>query len=122
MSNVVSIHPYFKVRPGKMEAVRALLAVFVEKTQTEEKCLHYEFTLNGDVVFCREAYVGADGALAHIKNVGAELDEMLRLCDLLRLEFHGPEAELDQLREPLSDLKVEWFVYQCGISRYSGVE
>jgi hypothetical protein len=26
--HVVSIHPYFKVHPGKMEAVRALLPAF----------------------------------------------------------------------------------------------
>jgi len=31
-SNVVSLHPYFKAHPGKMEAIDKLLAAFVEKT------------------------------------------------------------------------------------------
>ncbi len=62
----VSLHPYFKVRPGQMAAVKALLHEFVAKAQSEEKLLYYEFTINGDIVFCREAYVGAEGALCKL--------------------------------------------------------
>jgi quinol monooxygenase YgiN len=114
MSNVVSIHPYFKVHPGQMEAARALLPIFIEKTRTEPKCLYYEFTVNGDIVFCREGYEGADGALAHLSNVSEPLGKMLELSELLRLEIHGPAAELERLKEPLAALKVDWFVYECG--------
>jgi len=73
----VSIHPYFKIHPGKLDAVKALLTRFVEKTSSETTCIAYEFTINGDLVFCREAYTDAEGALAHLTNVGAELTEML---------------------------------------------
>ena len=58
----VSLHPYFKVHPGKLEEAKSLLPSFIEKTKTEERMLFYGFTLNGDEVFCREAYVGAEGA------------------------------------------------------------
>ena len=60
---VVSIHPYFRIHPGKRDAFQVLLAACVEKTRTEPCCLNYEFTANGDEVFCRESYVGAEGAL-----------------------------------------------------------
>jgi quinol monooxygenase YgiN len=40
----VSIHPYFKVRPGQLEAARALLPQFVARTATEAKCRYYNFT------------------------------------------------------------------------------
>ncbi len=115
--NVVTIHPYFKVHPGKMDAAYALLPRFVAKTQPEAACLFYEFTLNGDEVFCREGYVGAAGVLAHLENVSAILDEMLKVSDLARLEFHGPAEELDQLRSPMAALKPAWFVKQCGVTR-----
>lgn len=114
---LVSLHPYFKVNAGQLEAAAALLREFVARTQSEEAMRYYEFTLNGDMVFCREAYVGAAGVLAHLKNVGDLLDRMLKLSELIRLEVHGTAAELDQLRGPLGGLKAEWFVYQCGTAR-----
>jgi len=115
--NVVTIHPYFKVHAGRLEAARALLPQFVAKTQSEPACLFYEFTLNGDEVFCREGYVGAEGVQTHLENVGAILDEMLKLSDLTRLEFHGPADELAKLREPLASLNPAWFETQCGVTR-----
>jgi hypothetical protein len=113
----VSLHPYFKVHAGKLEAVKALLHEFVAHTTSEDKVIYYEFTLNGDEVFCREAYAGADGVLAHLTNVGALLDKMLTLSTLTRLEVHGPAAELEKLRGPLGKLKPGWFTYECGVKR-----
>ena len=116
-TNVVTIHPYFKVHAGKTDAAKALVARFVAQTQPEAACLFYEFTHNGDEVFCREGYLGAAGVLAHLENVGAILDEMLKISDLSRLEFHGPAEELDKLRGPLGGLNATWFVKQCGVVR-----
>jgi hypothetical protein len=110
----VSLHPYFKVHPGKLEDAKALLPAFVEKTKTEERMLFYGFTLNGEEVFCREAYDSAEGVLAHLSNVGDLLATMLKIADLVRIEVHGPEAELEKLRSPLENLKPAWFVQQCG--------
>lgn len=111
----VSIHPYFKVHPGKLDAAKALLPAFVEKTKSEPARLYYEFTISGDVVFCREAYTDAAGALAHLDNVGSLLGEMLKLSDLIRLELHGPAAELEKLKEPLAALHPAWFAFECGV-------
>lgn len=115
--STVSIHPYFKIHPGKMDAARALMPRFVAKTKTEPACLYYEFTRNGDVVFCREGYVGAEGALAHLTNVGELLGEMMKVSDLARLEIHGPAEELEKLKGPLKDYKVDWFVCEVGLVR-----
>jgi quinol monooxygenase YgiN len=110
LSNFVTLHPYFKVHPGKLEAFKAGFPAFVEKTASEEKNLFYEFTVNGDEVFCREGYTDAGGLVAHLENVGALLAEALKIADLTRLEVHGPAAELEKLREPLAHLKPAWFV------------
>ena len=114
LSSFVSLHPYFRVHPGKLEALTAMLPAFVEKTRGEEKNLFYEFTINGDEIFCREAYADAEGLLAHLQNVGALLAEALTIADLIRIEVHGPASELEKLRTPLAHLKPAWFVSQAG--------
>jgi quinol monooxygenase YgiN len=108
-SNFVSLHPYFKVHPGKLETVKAGFPRFVEKTATEKDCLFYEFTSNGDEMFCREAYESADGLLAHLDNIGAMLAEMLTMADLTRVEVHDPAEELEKLKAPLAHLNPKWF-------------
>jgi len=116
-TKVVSIHPYFRVHPGKLPAVKPILRAFIAKTQQEKKNLYYDFTINGDVVFCREAYESAEGLLEHLANVKAELDEMFKVVDLARLEIHGPAGELEKLKEPFAAMKPEWFTYECGAGR-----
>ena len=114
LSGFVSLHPYFKVHPGKMENFNKGFRVFMELTKTEPKNLFYEFTVNGDEVFCREGYTDAGGLLAHLDNVGAPLAQALTMADLIRLEVHGPKAELEKLRGPLAHLKPDWFVIAKG--------
>ena len=113
----VSLHPYFKVRAGNLDAAKALLSEFVAKAAAEEKILYYEFTINGGEIFCREAYADAEAALAHLTNVSALLDRMFTLADLTRLEIHGPAEELARLKEPLGKLNPAWFAYECGLKR-----
>jgi quinol monooxygenase YgiN len=116
-SQVVSIHPYFKVHPGKMDEFLESLAAFIEKTADEEKNVYYDFTIHDDVVFCREAYWGADGLLEHLANVGALLGPLMQLAELTRIEVHGTTAELDKLKEPLAGMKPVWFTYLFGVKR-----
>lgn len=117
ISNFVSLHPYFKVRPGKLEAFKTAMPAFVKKAKAEPKNLFYDFTINGDEVFCREGYIDAEGLLTHLANVDALLKETLKIADLTRLEVHGSAEQLDKLRGPLADLKPAWFVRQSGVGR-----
>jgi hypothetical protein len=41
----------------------------------------------------------------------------LKVSDLIRLEIHGPAAELDKLREPLAAFKPAWFLYELGVKK-----
>ena len=117
MSNVVSIHPYFKTHEGKLDAFKELLPRFIEITGTEEKCHWYDFTISGDIVHCREAYDGAEGLLTHIGNVEALLGEALTVSELVRVEVHGPAAELEKLQGPLADLNPDYFEFHSGIGK-----
>ena len=86
------MHPYFKVPSDKMSYLKAILPEFAAKTRNETGNLFYEFTINGDEVFCREGYVNAEALLAHLENVGAMLEQALAMADLIRIEVHGPAA------------------------------
>ena len=116
-ASTVSIHPYFKVHAGKLDTAKAVLRVLVGRTATEKECLYYEFTINGDVIFCREAYAGAGAALLHVENVRDGLAELLKIADLARIEVHGPAEELEKLKVPMAALNPVWFVYECGLER-----
>src|SRR6266403_2613169 len=79
-----------------------MLPKFRAKTASEKKMLSYEFSWNGDELFCREAYENAEGLPAHLENVGGLLAEVMKMADLTRIEVHGPAAELENLKKPLA--------------------
>ena len=84
--------------PDKLAHSKAILPEFAAKTRNETGNLFYEFTINGDEVFCREGYVNAEALLAYLENVGAMLAAAVKMADLIRVEVHGPATELEKLR------------------------
>lgn len=112
LSGFVTLHPYFKVPPDKLAFLKAILPEFAAKTRDETGNLFYEFTINGDEVFCREGYVNAEALLEHLDNVGEMLNATLKMAELVRLEVHGPTVQLQKLKEPLAHLNPTWFVLQ----------
>ncbi len=117
ITTIVSLHPYFKPHPGKMETVLELMPMFVARTQPEVGNLFYEFTVNENEVFCREGYVGAVGVLAHLANVHDLLEELLQSATLHRLEIHGPAAELEKLTEAFSGMSPIYYNSVCSVKR-----
>lgn len=115
--NAVSIHPYFKIKEGQMDACKAFLKQFCEKVAGEAGCLYYNFTFQGDVLFCREAYTDAAGVQAHLENCGPLLGEFLKIAEVVRVEVHGPAAELEKLKPAVDGLNPEYFICECGIGR-----
>ena len=49
----------------------------VDLTRAEAGCMYYGWTIQGDKLFCREAYVDAAGVLEHLGNVGPLVGELL---------------------------------------------
>jgi len=111
---VCTLVPYFKVKPGQLDAFKAGLPAYVERTKNEKGCVHYAFSIDGDIVHCREGYDDAAALLAHLDNVGALLQETLKIADIARLEVHAPAAEIEKLRTPLAALKPQFFVLEPG--------
>jgi len=115
----VTIHPYFDVKEGEQENVRAYLEKFVELTKSEQDCLYYGFSFSGNQLHCREGYKNGAGALAHLENVGPLLQEMLGSgkVELKDLQIHGPEKEVAKLREPLAPLNPSYWVLEYGFRK-----
>ena len=109
--------PYFQVNDGQLDAFKALGLQFVAKTRSEPGCVHYAFSFNGSVAHCREGYDDAAAVLAHLDNVGALLGEALKLSSIIKLEVHGPAAELDKLRGPMAGLAPQFFALEEGFRR-----
>jgi quinol monooxygenase YgiN len=109
LSGFVSLHPYFKVPPEKLDALKGILPEFIAKTRDEVGSLFYEFSVNDDEVFCREGYENAEAVLAHLENVDAMLQAAMGMAELIRIEVHGPAAQLAKLKRPLAHLNPVWF-------------
>lgn len=121
LSEAVSIHPYFEIHEGMVEEFIALMPEFVKKTSEEEGCLYYDFSRNGNIAFCREAYIGAESILTHLDNVEDLLAQFLEMSELIRLEIHGPAEELEQLREPLAHLDPDFYEMDAGVAEPLGL-
>ena len=112
-----TIVPYFKVEKGNQAIFRELCIKLVEKSRNETGCLYYGFSFSGDQAHCREGYQDATALLAHLENVGALLQELLQCSEIIRLEVHGPQDELEKLRAPLAGLKPQFFTLEYGFRR-----
>jgi len=110
-----SIHPYFTVVDHA--AAKPIMDEFVEKTKAETGCCYYGWTLQGDKLFCREAYTDGDAVLAHLKNVGECIEKLLAgPAKLDSIEIHGPASELAKVKEATEKLGTEYFEIDSGIS------
>lgn len=102
-----------------MDEFRDFCEKFISMTAKESKCLYYGFSFHEDHVHCREAYEDAEGLITHLANVGALLNESLKIAQITRLEVHGIAEELAKLTEPLSALAPTYFTLEYGIRRPS---
>ncbi|MBL1209520.1 MAG: hypothetical protein FWJ34_07340 [Geminocystis sp. GBBB08] len=115
--NCCTLVPYFQVYEGKIDEFKELCPKFIEKTRQESKCLYYGFSFKENIVHCREGYEDAQGILNHLANVESLLKQALTISDLIRLEIHGNEIELEKLRQPLADFKPDFFVLEYGFRK-----
>lgn len=111
--------PYFEVQADQLDTFKALGVKFVEKTRSEAGCVHYAFSFHDNIAHCREGYANADALLAHLENVGALLQEALKISKIIRLEVHGSAAEIEKLRAPMAALKPQFYILEEGFRRVS---
>jgi len=114
---VCTLVPYFTVHEGKLDEFKALGEQMVEKTRSEDDVVFYGFSFSGQRAHCREGYKSAGGILKHLENVDELLQQALKIANLDLLEVHGPQSEVDALRDPLKGLNPTFFTMETGFRR-----
>merc|ERR1711953_150785 len=84
---------------------------FQDLTKQEEMVRYYGFCLSGSKAICREGYDCAEGFLEHLENVDQPLKAAMEVADVTRVEVHGPAAEVEKLRSPLSAFPAVFWSY-----------
>jgi len=105
MSNQISWHVELQVKPGQLNALRALTGQMVESTKTEPGALVYERYISDDhqKVHVFERYVDSNAAVAHLVAFGKMYGERFaRMVDRKHFTVFGtPTVELREILDPL---------------------
>merc|ERR550537_328862 len=116
LDDTVSVMVYWKVKNDA--AFLKGCDEFVALTKKEAANRYYGFTLEKGRAVCKEGYSSAQGFLDHLANVDAPLKAALKVADITSIEVHGPQAEVDKLREPLKAFPVTYWNYTDGAYRF----
>ena len=103
-TSMVSIHPHFTIKDGKMDQCIALLEEILVLTKSNEPdCLFFNITKCGsDKAYVREAYKDGAAALFHLKNMGHMIPKLFEVADI-NVQVHGPAKEIEPLKKILED-------------------
>lgn len=120
MSNHISWHVELQVKPGQLEAFRAITREMVESTKSEPGALIYERYMgdDGDIVHVFERYVDPNAAVAHLtafgKMYGARFATMVNRKRFT--VFGTPTVELKEILDPLGA------TYVAALAGFSRIE
>ena len=103
-TKMVSIHPHFIIKDGKMDQCIALLEEILVLTKSNEPdCLFFNITIcRPNKAYVREAYKDGAAALFHLKNMGHMIPKLFEVSDI-NVQVHGPAEEIEPLKELLPD-------------------
>ena len=105
MSETIAWHVELAVRPGQLEAFRALTGEMVAFTRTESGIRSYQRFITGDgaIVHAYESYDDSAAALAHLRNFAARFSSrFLTLVERRSFTVFGrPDAELRRFLDGL---------------------
>merc|ERR1712224_462861 len=71
--NFYTIQPRFTIKD--LKKAEPFMKKCVDLTKTESGCMYYGWTIQGDKLFCREAYVDAAAVQAHLDNIVPSVGE-----------------------------------------------
>ena len=118
-SMISTICPTFTI--NDLDKAKPFMDQCVEATKSEPGCLYYGWTICGDKLFCREAYVDGAAVTTHLQNavpiVGAMLDSGAAVLD--KIEVHGPAAELAKCKEEADKLGASFWETYATFSKFA---
>jgi len=117
--NFCTIQPTFTIKD--LKAAEPLMKECVDATKTEKGCVYYGWTISGDKLFCREAYVDGAAVDTHLANAVPIVGKMLEAgcVELDGIEFHGPKAEWPKFKEAADALGAVYYDVDASFSKFS---
>jgi len=101
-TSMVSIHPHFTIKDGKMDQCIALLEeILVVSKSNQPDCLFFNITICGSDKACvREAYKDGAAALFYLKNMGHMIPKLFEVS-YITVQVQGPVKEIEPLKDIL---------------------
>ena len=96
---MVSIHPHFRIKVGRMKQCIALLEEILALTKANAPdCLFFNVTTCGlDKAYVREGYKDGAAALFHLKSMGHIISKLFEVAEI-DLQVHCPAMEIEPLK------------------------
>ena len=103
-TTMVTIHPHFTIKDGKIDQCIALLEEILVMTKSNEPdCLFFNITTCGfNKAFVREGYKDGAAAVNHLKNMGHMIPKLFEVADI-NVQVQGPAKEIEPLKAILPD-------------------
>lgn len=75
---------------------------------------YYGFSVTGDEAVCKEGHASVASFMAHLRMIEGYFFEAMSAATITNMEAHGPQAEVDLLRNTLKDLLASHWAYVDG--------
>ena len=113
-----TIQPTFTIKD--LKKAEPFMKKCVDLTRNEKGCMYYGWTIQGDKLFCREAYVDAAAVQAHLDNIVPSVGEMLDsgAASLDKIEFHGPKEGWPTFKKSADGLGAVYWDRYASFSKF----
>ena len=113
-----TIQPTFTIKD--LKKAEPFMKKCVDLTKSEAGCMYYGWTIQGDKLFCREAYVDAAAVQAHLDNIVPAVGEMLDsgCASLDEINFMGPKAGWSTFKETADSLGGVYWDVDSSFSKF----
>lgn len=113
----VTMRPYFRVTDwdAVLPIMQQMHDEITRTTSDQPSALYHDWTRSNDQLSMRTTFDNAENLQKMLENIKPLLDIMLSTAAVLdRFEFHGPEAELQKIKQADNDLDAEYYDSHTG--------
>ena len=114
--SLCTIHPTFTIL--KKEECMEMMKKCVEATKVEKGCLYYGWTINGDKLKCREAYIDGDAVAVHLAAAGPIIGPCLEagVLKMDKIDMDCGAEELKKFKKGGDGFGAKYFMVDSGFS------
>ena len=101
--------PQYKIKDW--QTAGPIVQAIINKSNQEQGCSYFSWERSGDTLKSREVFDDGNAMRAHLENVKPLLEQIMSgPATLEKIEMHGPDKELEAIKDIASSLNPEYFV------------